>query len=105
MSSEYESAVQVLYVPSAQRLIEGGTFQKGEDGLWDTPEVAKELLKSMLTNHKQQLADIPTTSGQTLLQVCSLALLNAPAFGAGNTAAGVVLLLLFTEPPRLSSCT
>ena len=64
--------IQVLYVPSAQRLIEGGTFQKGEDGLWETPEVAKELLKSMVTNHKDQLADIPITSGSTLLQVCLL---------------------------------
>ena len=67
-----ESAAQVLYVPSAQRLIEGGTFQKGEDGLWETPEVAKDLLRSMVTNHKEQLADISTTSGQTLLQVCAL---------------------------------
>lgn len=65
-----ELAAQVLYVPSAQRLIEGGTFQQGEDGLWDTPEVAKDLLRSMVTNHKDQLADITTTSGQTLLQVC-----------------------------------
>lgn len=62
----------MLYVPSAQRLIEGGTFQKGEDGLWDTPEVAKDLLRSMVTNHKDQLADIATTSGQTLLQVSCL---------------------------------
>ena len=59
-------------MPSAQRLIEGGTFQKGEDGLWDTPEVAKDLLRSMVTNHKDQLADIATTSGQTLLQVSCL---------------------------------
>ena len=64
----------MLYVPSAQRLIEGGTFQKGKDGLWDTPEVAKDLLRSMVTNHKEQLADISITSGQTLLQVFFLAL-------------------------------
>ena len=70
-----ESAAQVLYVPSAQRLVEGGTFQKGEDGLWETPEVAKDLLRSMVTNHKEQLAGISTSSGQTLLQVCALPLL------------------------------
>lgn len=63
-------------MPSAQRLIEGGTFSKGEDGLWDTPEVAKDLLRSMVTNHKDQLAEISTSAGQTLLQVCSLAFLH-----------------------------
>lgn len=66
-------AAQVLYVPSAQRLIEGGTFKKGEGGLWDSPEVARELLRSMVSNHKDQLAALPTPSGQTLLQVCLLA--------------------------------
>lgn len=77
LSAELQSpdlAAQVLYVPSAQRLIQGGTFSKGEDGLWDTPEVAKDLLRSMVTNHKDQLAAISTTAGQTLLQVCSLLL-------------------------------
>lgn len=64
---------QVLYVPSAQRLIEGGTFQKGEDGLWETPEVARDLLRSMLASHKEQLADCTITSGKTLLQVGLLA--------------------------------
>lgn len=61
--------VQVLYVPSAQALIEGGTFFKGEDGLWDTPEVATFLLQSMLSSHRQLLEATTRSSGGSLLQV------------------------------------
>ena len=72
--------VQVLYVPSAQALIEGGTFYKGEDGQWDTPEIAKLLLQSMLTNHKQQLEMLNGSSGKSLLQVIDLSLSHQETF-------------------------
>jgi len=60
----------VLYVPSAQTLIEGGHFLKGEDGLWETPEVAKALLRSMVTNHAKDLEKLTSSSGDSLLKVC-----------------------------------
>lgn len=59
----------VLYIPSAQTLIEGGLFHKGEDGLWETPEVAKALLRSMVTNHATDLEKLASTSGESLLKV------------------------------------
>lgn len=59
----------VLYVPSAQTLIEGGHFHKGEDGLWETPEVAKALLRSMVTNHAKELEKMTSRSGESLLKV------------------------------------
>ena len=60
----------MLYVPSAQTLIEGGHFLKGEDGLWETPEVAKALLRSMVTNHAKDLEKLTSSSGDSLLKVC-----------------------------------
>ncbi|DBA84532.1 hypothetical protein WJX77_012040 [Trebouxia sp. C0004] len=59
----------VLYVPSAQTLIEGGLFHKGEDGLWETPEVAEALLQSMVTNHARDLEKLTSSSGESLLKV------------------------------------
>lgn len=58
-----------MYIPKGTELIEGGTFFKGEDNLWDTPEVARLLLKSMVTSHEKQLADLTSTSGESLLKV------------------------------------
>lgn len=63
-----------MYIPRATDLIEGGTFTKGEDGLWETPEAARLLLKSMVANHEQQLSEIQGSSGEPLLKV-KLALL------------------------------
>ena len=60
---------QVMYIPSAVALIEGGIYSKGDDGLWDTPEIAKMVLQSMLTNHKKQLQQFKSSSDSSLLQV------------------------------------
>ena len=65
------ACVQVLYVPKATDLIEGGTFFKGEDGQWETPEVARLLLKSMVASHEAQLAELQSKSGDSLLKVGS----------------------------------
>jgi hypothetical protein len=43
-----------------------GTFTRGEDGLWDTPEAARWILTSLLDSHAAQLADLKTASGQPL---------------------------------------
>jgi len=56
-------------VPSAQDLIEGGLFHKCDDGLWETPEISKALLRSMVTNHEKDLEKLTTSSGETLLKV------------------------------------
>lgn len=62
-------SMQVMYIPRGTDLIEGGTFTKGEDNLWETPEVARLLLKSMVASHEKQLADLPGSSGESLLKV------------------------------------
>eukprot|EP00887_Chlorella_sp_A99_P004908 scaffold4.g4908.t1 len=36
-----------LYVPSAAALTHGGTFVRGEDGLWDTPWAARYILSAV----------------------------------------------------------
>ena len=56
-------------MPSARALIEGGLFNKGDDGLWETPEIAKVLLRSMVTNHEKDMEKLTTSSGETLLKV------------------------------------
>ncbi|KAI3428497.1 hypothetical protein D9Q98_007321 [Chlorella vulgaris] len=55
-----------LYIPSAFSLVQTGTFTRGEDGLWDTPEAARWILTSLLDSHAAQLADLKTASGQPL---------------------------------------
>ena len=67
---------QVMYIPSAVALIEGGIYSKGDDGLWDTPEIAKLVLQSMLTNHKKQLKSMNGSSGSSLLQVKTISSLD-----------------------------
>ena len=58
-----------MYVPRASDLIEGGTFSKAEDGMWDTPEVARLLLKSVKASHEKQLSELKCKEGGTLFQV------------------------------------
>lgn len=61
--------MQVMYVPRAADLIEGGTFIKAQDGVWDTPEVARLLLKSMKASHEKQLSELRCQGGETLIKV------------------------------------
>ena len=35
---------QVMYIPSAVVLIQGGSYSKWDDGLWDTLEIANLVL-------------------------------------------------------------
>ena len=51
--------VQVLYVPTAKALIEGGTFQQHAEGGWDNPENARLLLASLLHHDEAQLRSMP----------------------------------------------
>jgi len=44
-----------LYLPTANVLVEGGTYYKGEDGLWDTPEAARLILTAAKDNHDRLL--------------------------------------------------
>lgn len=50
---------QVLYIPTAKALIEGGTFRQHESGGWDNPENARLLLGSLLHHHEAQLDGMP----------------------------------------------
>ena len=51
--------IQVLYIPTAKALIEGGTFRQHESGGWDNPENARLLLSSLLHHHAAQLDRMP----------------------------------------------
>ncbi|PSC69955.1 28S ribosomal mitochondrial [Micractinium conductrix] len=55
-----------LYVPSAFSLVQNGTFSRGEDGLWDTPEAARWILTSLRDAHAEQLPALKTPAGQPL---------------------------------------
>ena len=44
-----------LYLPTANLLVEGGTYYKGEDDLWDTPEAARLILTAAKDNHDRLL--------------------------------------------------
>ncbi len=81
----------MLYVPSAQTLIEGGHFLKGEDGLWETPEVAKALLRSMVTNHAKDLEKLTSSSGESLLKVIIIILI-------------IIIIIRFTGVPANLFC-
>lgn len=44
-----------LYVPSAFSMVQGGNFNRGEDGLFDMPQGARYILQSMLQTHEADL--------------------------------------------------
>lgn len=45
----------VMYIPSAYLLVEGSSYVKGEDELWETPDAARFILNSMKDNHLNSL--------------------------------------------------
>ena len=61
-----------------------GTFSRGEDGLWDTPEAVRWVLTSLREAHSAQLADLKTPAGQPL------AALLEEGLAAGAKPAAVV---------------
>jgi len=46
-----------LYLDTAKDLVTGGTYRKGESGMWDTPEVASGVLQRFRTAHGGELAE------------------------------------------------
>ena len=55
-------SLQVLYVPSAKVLIEGGTFHQHESGGWDNPINARLILMGLLHHHEALLNSLPAPS-------------------------------------------
>jgi hypothetical protein len=88
-----------MYMPSAYMLVEGGTFHKGEDGLWDTPESAKLLLTSVSDNHASLLKVKRAGSTSPCFPIlCSLAELHQPAQGgAGWVSFALLSHFLFSS--------
>jgi len=57
-------ALQVLYVPNAEVLTDGGFYSYNESaGAWDTPQSAQYILQNLLTSHKDALEAMKTTDG------------------------------------------
>ena len=59
------AVLQVLYVPSAKALIEGGTFHQHESGGWDNPINARLILMGLLHHHEALLNSLPSPSHKT----------------------------------------
>lgn len=76
-----------LYIPSAFSLVQNGTFSRGEDGLWDTPEAARWILSSLKDSHAAQLADIKTPAGQPLNELVEEGLVSTAATSVPVAAA------------------
>ncbi|KAL4439233.1 hypothetical protein ABPG77_004135 [Micractinium sp. CCAP 211/92] len=92
-----------LYMPSAFSLVQTGTFYKGEDGLWDTPEAARWLLSSLRDSHAEQLAPLKTPSGQPLSELLEEGLSPAtkPAAAVAAAVAAKDALAAQTQLPFL----
>ena len=56
------AALQVLYVPSAKALIEGGSFHQHESGGWDNPTNARLVLMGLMHHHAAQLSSMAAPS-------------------------------------------
>lgn len=80
-----------------------GTFTRGEDGLWDTPEAARWILSSLRDNHAAQLADLKTPAGQPLAALIEegLAAATKPAAVVAAAIAAKEALAAQTEVPTL----
>ena len=55
-----------LTPPTRPPVTSDGTFSRGEDGLWDTPEAARWILTSLRDAHAEQLPALKTPAGQPL---------------------------------------
>lgn len=92
-----------LYLPSAFSLVQTGTFTRGEDGLWDTPEAARWLLSSLRDSHAAQLPDVKAPSGQPLSELVEegLAAGAKPAAVVAAAIAAKEAVAASTELPTL----
>uniref|UniRef100_A0A1D2A603 Small ribosomal subunit protein mS29 n=3 Tax=Auxenochlorella protothecoides TaxID=3075 RepID=A0A1D2A603_AUXPR len=69
-----------LYVPSAFSMVQGGTFNRGEDGLFDMPQAARYILQSMLQAHAGDLQALRTADGaQSLAELAGAGVRNTTA--------------------------
>lgn len=89
--------------PDPRPFAVGGTFYKGEDGLWDTPEAARWLLSSLRDSHAEQLAPLKTPSGQPLSELLEEGLSPAtkPAAAVAAAVAAKDALAAQTQLPFL----
>ena len=71
--------LQVLYLPNAGQLTDGGFFLQHATGSWDTPESAKLVLHGLVSHHRQWLQRLKAPGGQvSLLQLAQKGLEDAP---------------------------
>jgi hypothetical protein len=68
-------------------MVQNGSFVRGEDGLWDTPEAARWILSSLKDSHAAQLADIKTAAGQPLNELVEEGLVSTAAAAVAVAAA------------------
>ena len=56
-SYKVRARAQVVYVPQAQQLTQGGFFYKSKThpGMWDTAESAQLLLQNLVASHREAL--------------------------------------------------
>eukprot|EP00951_Prasinocladus_malaysianus_P015246 scaffold116709_cov47-Prasinocladus_malaysianus.AAC.3 len=88
----------VLYVPSCLSLIDGGMYHKNEEeGGWDTPDQARDILNNLVSSHGHRLqrAEAVGRSG-SLLEVAEEGLVRG-----GNVR--LAISLGFASPHLLSS--
>lgn len=61
MHRSVRARVQVVYVPHAQQLTQGGFYYKSKahPGMWDTAESAQLLLQNLMASHRDALEALP----------------------------------------------
>lgn len=59
----------VMYIPSAKHMLEGGLYvHDEEEGLWDTPVSARNVLKALQLNHGTRLEELTATKQKSSLK-------------------------------------
>ena len=81
-------ALQLLYVPNAEVLTDGGFYSYNESaGAWDTPQSAQYILQNLLTSHKDALEAMTTKDGARSLAAVGHSLQMMPCLSKSCMAA------------------
>ena len=73
------SILQVWYIPQAKQLTHGGFFFETDEGVWDTPESARMLLKHLKQGNTDRISTLKTANGKSVIQLIDQAVQQTDA--------------------------
>lgn len=90
--------MQVLYLPAATQLTQGGFFKQHESGGWDTPESAKLVLHGLASHHRDWLEKLRVPGdGESLWELSQRGLQDLQGGDVATQAALDVVQALYRQ--------